>query len=52
VGALSHLIQYETVQPEICSGFHLDEFDPGLFAIGPPHVGQVNRQRLVLIGEQ
>jgi hypothetical protein len=52
VGALSHLIQHETVQPEICSGFHEDEFDPGLFAIGPPYVSNFNRQRLVLIWEQ
>ena len=52
VYALDHLVPYETVQPKIRGGFHLDEFDPGLFAICPPYVGKFNRQRLVLIGEQ
>lgn len=49
--ALDHLVQYETVQPEIRGGFYLDEFDPGLFAICPPYVGKFNRQGIELIGE-
>ena len=52
MGALSHLIQHETVQPEICSWFHQDEFDPGSFGICPPNMGNFNRQRLVPIREQ
>jgi hypothetical protein len=52
VCALSHLVQYETVQPEIRSGFHEDEFDPGSFGMCPPYVGKFNRQGLVPIREQ
>jgi len=51
VCALSHLIQHETVQPEICRGFHEDEFDPGSVGIYPPYVGKFNRQGLMVIGE-
>jgi hypothetical protein len=52
VCALDLLVPYKTVQPEIRCGSHLGESDSGLFAICPPYVGQFNRQRLVLIGEQ
>jgi hypothetical protein len=52
VDALDHPVPYETVQSEIRGMFYLDEFHPGLRAIHPPHVGEFNRQRLALIGEQ
>jgi hypothetical protein len=51
VDALDHLAPYETVQPEIRGTFHLDKFNPGQIAMHPPHVGLIDRQRLVLIGE-
>jgi hypothetical protein len=49
--ALDHPVPYETVKPEICSTFHLDEFNPSQVAMHPPHLGVIDRQRLVLIGE-
>ena len=52
VCALNHLVQYETVQPEIRSGFHSDEFDPGSCGICPPYMRKFNRQGFVPIGEQ
>ncbi|HEV8326574.1 MAG TPA: hypothetical protein VGQ08_03755 [Nitrospiraceae bacterium] len=51
VEALGHPVPYESVQPEIRGTFHLDKFNPGQIAMHPPHVGLIDRQRLVLIGE-
>jgi hypothetical protein len=42
--ALGHPVPYETVQPEICGPFHLDEFNPCQVAMHPSHVGFIDRQ--------
>ena len=51
VYALDHLAPYETVQPEIRGGFYFDEFNPSQISMHPPHLGFIDRQRLMLIGE-
>ena len=51
VEALDHSVPDERMQPEVCGTFHLDEFDAGLIAMYPPHMGFIDRQRLGLIGK-